>query len=81
MPGSASEAKTQMFPSIILNVSLFARWYWNVLKVSHLISSVPSTNRINRVNYRLFGTPVVPAYISLKAATIYQHKRTNVSSV
>lgn len=42
VPRSASEAKAQMFPSIILNVSLFARWYWNVLKVSRrLISSVP----------------------------------------
>lgn len=39
VPRSASEAKAQMFPSIILNVSLFARWYWNVLKC--LIVSSP----------------------------------------
>ncbi|TGZ57878.1 Ras-related protein rac1-like protein [Temnothorax longispinosus] len=39
-------------------------------------------NRIDRVNYRLFGTPVVPAYVSKEAAKLLPaHKRTNVSSV
>lgn len=56
MPRSASEAKAQMFPSIILNVSLFARWYWNVLKVLP-VSSVPSTNRIDRVNLLTIWEP------------------------
>lgn len=66
VPSSASEAKAQMFPSIILNVSLFARWLLECVKVSHrLISSVPSSNRIDLDKLPTFGTPVVPAYASV----------------
>jgi len=60
---SASEAKAQMFPSIILNVSLFARWYWNVLKCYIISSPVYQTLIESIVNYRLFGTPVGSAYV------------------
>lgn len=57
VPRFTSEAKAQMFPSIILNVSLFARWYWNVLKCL-IVSSPVYQAPIDRVNYRIFGTPV-----------------------
>jgi hypothetical protein len=61
VPRSPSEAKAQMFPSIILNVSLFARWYWNVLKVFRRLSSPVYQALIESIEWiaELFGTPVV----------------------
>lgn len=49
MPSSASEAKTQMFPSIILNVPLFARWLLECVKVSHRLISPVYQARIESI--------------------------------
>lgn len=82
MPCSASEAKAQMFPSIILNVSLFARWYWNVLKC-FIVSSPVYQTRIESIGQvtDIWNPSCTSLCQRQQAANICQHKRTNTSSV
>lgn len=81
VPRSASEAKAQMFPSIILNVSLFARWYWNVLKCLVVSSPVYQSNRSGEITEYLEPQLYQPTSAKRLQTSPASTSAQNVSSV